>query len=326
MDKILTISVAAYNVEAFLDHTLSTLADPRYVDRLEVFVVDDGGQDRSLEIAKEYAEKYPETFFPIHKENGGDGTTIMTSPARATGKYFKLLDGDDWMDCDGLFEILPKLESCKEKIVITDYYSGPSETELQLTDMRHADGETVLIKDYKTAHPHGMWSIFYDTELLRSCHIVFPEHTLYTDQIYSTIPFSKTDRIRFFKTPVYCYRYGRAEQSTSKPSRIRHAEEMFRVCESLYGFYEENGKGNAYLCSRVARYYLVALKTFFLFPKTAENRDKVRQYEKLAQKEHPDLYTCAVEGLRIGTVIRFMRATGYRFYGLLDLIPERHFL
>ena len=69
MEKILTISVAAYNVEKFLRQTLGSLTDPRYVDKLEVFVVDDGGRDGSLEIARDFERQYPQTFHAVHKEN-----------------------------------------------------------------------------------------------------------------------------------------------------------------------------------------------------------------------------------------------------------------
>ena len=99
-EKILTISVAAYNVEEYIRQTLDSLTDERVIGNLEIFVVDDGGKDSTLDIAKEYANIYPESVFPIHKENGGYGSTVNYSLAHAHGKYFKLLDGDDWFDTE----------------------------------------------------------------------------------------------------------------------------------------------------------------------------------------------------------------------------------
>ena len=96
MEKILTISIAAYNMEQYIEHTLNSLIDEHIIDLLEIFVVDDGSMDRTLEIAMQYAKRYPQSIYPIHKENGGYGSTINTSVKLATGKYFKLLDGDDW--------------------------------------------------------------------------------------------------------------------------------------------------------------------------------------------------------------------------------------
>ena len=101
-DKTLTISIAAYNMEAWIKRALDSLLDKRVIDDLEVFAVDDGGTDRTLEIAKEYALQYPNSIFPIHKENGGYGSTVNYSVKHANGKYLKLLDADDWFDADGL--------------------------------------------------------------------------------------------------------------------------------------------------------------------------------------------------------------------------------
>ena len=76
MEKILTITVPAYNVERFLDQTLASFADERVLDLLEVLIVDDGSKDHTAEITKRYEEKYPQTFRLISKENGGHGSTI----------------------------------------------------------------------------------------------------------------------------------------------------------------------------------------------------------------------------------------------------------
>lgn len=75
-EKVATISIAAYNMEKHIRKTLDSLLDERVIDDLEVLVVDDGGTDRTLEIANEYAATYPNSIFPIHKENGGYGSVL----------------------------------------------------------------------------------------------------------------------------------------------------------------------------------------------------------------------------------------------------------
>ena len=84
--KLLTISIAAYNVEAFIEQALSSVCVPEIIDRLEIFVVDDGGTDGTLDIARRFAERYPASVFLVHKENGGYGSTVNYSLAHATGK------------------------------------------------------------------------------------------------------------------------------------------------------------------------------------------------------------------------------------------------
>ena len=74
--KILTVSIAAYNVEKYLDETLKSLTDNRYVNDLEVLVVDDGSTDKTGEIAIRYQNVFPNSVKYIKKENGGHGSTI----------------------------------------------------------------------------------------------------------------------------------------------------------------------------------------------------------------------------------------------------------
>lgn len=322
MSKLLSISVAAYNVEKYLKNTLDSLADNRYVDKLEVFIVDDGGKDSSFTIAKEYESKYPETFHAVHKENGGYGSTVNYSIEHASGKYFKLLDGDDWMDRDGLNSILYELELYDDDVIVSEFYTGPNESELRIVTTRAQDKTTIAVKEYETSYPHGMWAIFYKTELLKRSGVQLPEHTLYTDQIYSSVPFSIAETIRFINIPVYCYRFGRAEQSTSKPSRIKHAEEMLRVCGFLYDFFETHKQGNKYLLSRISRYYIVALKTLMLFPLNQSNKKRFVQYEIDMKRNHPELYEAAIKNNSMGRFIKLLRTTKYFAYGLIKFIPE----
>ena len=50
MNKILTVSIAAYNVEKYLDQTLSSLIDNRFLDDIEVLIIDDGSKDVTKDI------------------------------------------------------------------------------------------------------------------------------------------------------------------------------------------------------------------------------------------------------------------------------------
>ena len=111
MDKILSVSIASYNVEKFLGQTLDSCLVPEIMEKLEVIVVNDGSKDGTAAVAEEYVKKAPDTFVLINKENGGYGSTVNAGIQAATGKYFRLLDGDDWFDRDGLREFIGILEN-----------------------------------------------------------------------------------------------------------------------------------------------------------------------------------------------------------------------
>ena len=58
----------------------------------------------------------------ISKENGGHGSTINRGIGEAKGKYFKVVDGDDWVDQDGFAELIQRLKTCDADYVFTNYY------------------------------------------------------------------------------------------------------------------------------------------------------------------------------------------------------------
>ena len=98
MDKLLTVVIPAYNIEKYEEQCLSSFVKPKALP------IDRGaGRQRrflrpTVEIAEKYVQKYPDIFRVISKkENGGHGSTINRAE-EARGTYFKVVDGDDWVD------------------------------------------------------------------------------------------------------------------------------------------------------------------------------------------------------------------------------------
>ena len=110
-DKLLTIVVPSYNASKYLDFNLQSFLCPSEPEKLEVIVVDDGSTDDTARIADAYHAKYPDTIKVIHKENGGHGSGISAGLRAATGKYFKVVDADDWVDHEALEKLLGYIAS-----------------------------------------------------------------------------------------------------------------------------------------------------------------------------------------------------------------------
>ena len=102
MDKILSIIVPSYNMEAYLPKCLGSLVvdDEKLLQKLDVIVVNDGSKDRTSTIAHEFEAKYPGVFRVIDKENGHYGSCINAALPVASGFYVKVLDADDWFASD----------------------------------------------------------------------------------------------------------------------------------------------------------------------------------------------------------------------------------
>ena len=112
MNKLLTISVAAYNLENMIQQCLNSFIDDEILEKVEVLITDDGSKDRTREIVATYEQKYPNTFHLIAQKNAGPGSTVNSGILHATGKYFRMVDGDDWINTPEMKSYLAYLR-CK---------------------------------------------------------------------------------------------------------------------------------------------------------------------------------------------------------------------
>ena len=77
-NKILSVSIAAYNVEKTLEEVLKPFCSIKNKNLLDVMVIDDGSKDRTKEIALEYVKKYPEMRQQFGKGLWDTRTAVLT--------------------------------------------------------------------------------------------------------------------------------------------------------------------------------------------------------------------------------------------------------
>lgn len=95
-DFMITIVVPVYNVERYLNQCVDSLLNQSLINH-KVVLVNDGSKDRSGEIAKSYAERYPEMITYVYQKNAGLGAARNTGLKYVDTPYVIFLDSDDWM-------------------------------------------------------------------------------------------------------------------------------------------------------------------------------------------------------------------------------------
>ena len=89
--KILTISVASYNLGDMIKQCLDSIVNSEVSEYIEVIVTDDGSKDNTPNIVKEYVHKYPNIVKLITQKNQGPGSTVNSGIKHASGKYFRMV-------------------------------------------------------------------------------------------------------------------------------------------------------------------------------------------------------------------------------------------
>ena len=114
--KVLSVSIAAYNAADYVREAInSLLIEDTYRNKLDIIIVNDGSQDDTLKIIRQYEDNYPDCIRVVDKSNGGYGSTINASLTIADGVYYKLLDSDDWFNQDELRSLIDYLENQMEE-------------------------------------------------------------------------------------------------------------------------------------------------------------------------------------------------------------------
>lgn len=238
MEKLLTIVIPTYNMEELLPRCLDSLVTPVINDKVEVLVVNDGSKDNSLKIAQTYEKKYPNVIKAIDKENGNYGSTINKGIEIASGKYFRILDSDDFYSNSGLIELVNRIENTDVDIILTNYrrdrgrihdiYKGLD----NLKDLK-LDFDEVDLSLFPNFAMHG---ITYKTSILRENNIRLQTGISYTDSEYCFYPLPFVKTMEYYDLLVYCYQVGRPGQTVDIKSQVRSIPHMVKIINRMYEY------------------------------------------------------------------------------------------
>ena len=95
-----SVIIPFLNGEKFIQEAIDSVIAQSF-DSWEVLLIDDGSSDYSTDIAREYAEKFPDKIFYLeHEEHQNHGTCVSRNLGirQSKGDYIALLDADDvWL-------------------------------------------------------------------------------------------------------------------------------------------------------------------------------------------------------------------------------------
>lgn len=137
MGKILSVVIPMYNSEEYIEKSLDSLIlDDKYMQMIEILVINAGSTDRSAELVRPYEEKYPDTIRLISQENGGLGAAVDAGIEACQGKYFKVLDADGWFLTDEWKKFVHTLLGIRTVDVIVSGYGvydiGTDQTQIKV--------------------------------------------------------------------------------------------------------------------------------------------------------------------------------------------------
>lgn len=319
--KLLTLCVAAYNVESSIGMMIQSIVESGDIDKIELIIVNDGSTDGTGQVVDGFLRKYPESIIYIEKENGGSGSARNIGIEKASGVYFKILDGDDKMDSQGVHKLILCLETEPADLVLTKCVTIKGD---KIVKTNRWEGVPVGTKMSLDNVPVGMnFQMHYmsvKTSILQNNRIRLTEGISYVDTEYVAYILPYVNTVLFEDYEVYMYYVGLATQSMSVSNRFKKKNQMERITLNIakyYQFFFEQGKISVqrrkFLESVLLNRYIYTME-LYLKDKDSVYADyiafdkefcAVSDYIKEISDKHPQ--------------IRMVRMCQYRFYPLIHI-------
>ena len=243
MNKILSIVIPSYNVEKYLDKCIQSMLVDSILEDIEIIIVNDGSKDSTPHIAQGYVDKYPQTVRLVDKENGGHGSTINAGIKVAIGKYFKVVDGDDWLKTENLEHFIELLKSREEDVIASNFLCIQDETfevlfEKHVSSDKSLYGTVCNMDKGEVKEVIKMHGLTIRTSILQENNIIIDEKCFYVDAEYIAFPMPYVSTVYYDDEFIYMYRLGRNGQSMDIKSMQRNRAMHRKVLSSLLAFYD----------------------------------------------------------------------------------------
>lgn len=332
--KYISFAIPCYNSEAYMEHAVESIL-PGGED-VEIIIVNDGSKDRTSEIAHAYAEKYPTIIKVVDKENGGHGDAVNSGLNNAQGKYFKVVDSDDWVDEEALHKILKLLRDLEEEdqevdMLISNYVYE----KVGVAHKRCVHYRNVLPKDeifrwddighFRLDQYILMHSVIYRTAMLQLSQMRLPKHTFYVDNIYVYYPLPHVRKIYYLDVDFYRYFIGREDQSVNEKNMIARVDQQIFVTKSMIEMYQLKNVTSKKLRQYMINYLAIMMTVssiLLIRSKKEENLEKKKELWKYLKKKDVKTYMKIRYGI-LGQTINLPGKSGRKISSLVYSVARR---
>lgn len=222
---LLSIIVPVYNVENYIRSSVESIYRQNIDESVfEVIIVNDGTQDRSMEMIEDIISQHP-NISVINQENLSLSVARNNGIAKAKGEYILMPDSDDLLINDSLSLILEKAIESKADLVVADF--------LEMTDeeidnnkvipqiewhVEEKSGDRLFLEDLNPRQCY-VWRTLFRREFLQKNHLLFVPGIRYQDVPFTHECYLKAKKCLRVSRLLNIYRRGHESATFSFNAR-----------------------------------------------------------------------------------------------------------
>lgn len=233
--KKLSVIVAAYNVEKYIDKCLNSLVNQTYKE-MEILVVNDGSTDNTRDIIRKYEKNYKNLKL-LDKKNEGLSSARNFALKDVKTKYVTFVDGDDYLDLNTYNIGMKKIEDEESDLMIFNYKKiYPQKiTHVKLNEKIYKKDFLKYLFSKSKEADIVVWNKIFKKEIIEKNNIYFENKAYFEDTgfIFRYLYFVKN--VSLINLPLYNY-VQRQNSITKKfnPIIINSFKNTYRLIKNFY--------------------------------------------------------------------------------------------
>lgn len=290
MECALSVIIPAYNRDYIIGKTLDSMFRQTLKD-MEIIVVDDGSDDNTVGVVKEY-QKAHKNLFLYTPGHGGPGPARNVGLQHARGEYVTFMDSDDWAPETAYEKMYHRAKERDADIIVGQYLrkinGGAWTLPVMFQEFWQRFGDENCVGNgamvIAIRNPNGVNKIFR-RELLLKNNICFPSTLMAEDMAFTISAFECAKSVYLLDEVVYMYESNLAQKNSlvsapSAESIIGGLSAMMRLGLTFHerGMIEEQEL-------TLEHSFQFILTRFNMMP---EGKEKSRVFESV--KEYVSLY------------------------------------
>ena len=210
---LVTISIPIYNCENHLINCLQSVVNQIYKN-IEIQLVDDLGNDNSMQLAEDFVLKHPDFNFKILKNEKNSGLSVVRNVGidSAQGKYIFFLDSDDEITPDCISKMVEIAEREKVEMVCGNVKTIRLESKEEIKAFRlqntkeKTTGNTEIFESFiQGKFPVPSWNKLILLDFLKKNKLYFKEGLFAQDSLQSFETALVLNSVFFLKDDTYIY-------------------------------------------------------------------------------------------------------------------------
>lgn len=274
-DQKITIIIPIYNVEKYIDRCLKSIINQTY-QNFKLILINDGSEDNSLKIIREYEKEYD--FIKVYtQKNKGPAITRNKGIDLVKTKYLMFIDSDDYIDED-------YLETYYNSIKNTDY-------DIVMGGFKKTDGQTISFErklnngEFSKYIVTGPVAKIYNTEFIKKNKVYFLNTNASEDIYFSLKLINKGAKVKSINYVGYYYFDNLNSISNTVHKGFNEELQITKFLDEIHFKEGPNDKLNEYFIIRYCIWYLL------YSGKNVSNSIFMKEYKKLfnwIEKNIPD--------------------------------------